>query len=139
MPATIINPNNSGLITIGLVGVEKTVSCQITTIMLDPSQGSTSIAGTYCAAPQNVPLGSTWALSFDYLQDWGATDSLSQLLTDNDGGELDFTITPTDTTVPSATGTCYGASQAYGGAADAPWTHSGTLQVVGAPSFDAQT
>jgi hypothetical protein len=141
MPGTIINPNRSGTITIGPTGSEVTVTCQIQRITLEPTAPSPrTIDPTYCAdTPTEVGGGSsTWRLSFDYLQDWGATDSLSQLLHDNDAKPLDFTITPSDTTVPIASGTVTGAAGPYGGAAQSEWVGTGSLVVTGAPTFTAQ-
>jgi len=133
-----ITPNNSGTITVGPTGSETSVECQVVNWQLVPSPNTTPRAGTYCAAPGMVVGKSSWALQFDYLQDWGATDSLSQMLFDNDGEVLAFTFTPSDATVPEATGEFYASAGAYGGDAGSAWQTTGNCPLVSAPSFAAQ-
>lgn len=138
MPVKTINPNNSGTITVGPTGTEKAVSCQVINWQLAPTANTTQRPGTYCEAPSQVVGRSSWAVSFDYLQDWGAADSLSQMLYDNDGKVLDFTFTPDDASVPEATGQFYALAGAYGGPAGEAWQSSGQCPLVAAPAITPQ-
>lgn len=138
MPAPhIINPNNSGTITLGPTGTLKDVHCQIVNWRCEPEANDSQQPGTFCAAPTTVPGKSSWFAAFDYLQDWGSTDSLSQLLFDNDGEALDFTFRPDVAGVPTVNGTLYARAGAFGGAAGEVWQSSGRCPLVAAPTFTA--
>lgn len=137
MPATTINPNNSGTITLGPTGTEKSIECQIINWRCEPEANDSEQPGTYCSAPTTVPGLSSWFAAFDYLQDWGATDSLSQLLFDNDGKKLDFTFSPDVPNVPTVTGTLYARAGAFGGDAGSVWQSSGRCPLVSAPTITA--
>jgi hypothetical protein len=138
MTVTVINPNNSGTVKVGVTGTLKSVECQVINWLLTPSANTTDRPGTYCEAPSSTVGKSSWTLSFDYLQDWGATDSLSQLLFDNDGEVLDFEFAPANDSVPMAKGSFYASAGAFGGDAGSAWQSSGSCPLTAAPTFTAQ-
>lgn len=139
MPVRQINPNNSGTITLGPTGSEKSIECQIVNWRCEPEANDSQVPGTYCEAPSTVPGRSSWFAAFDYVQDWGATDSLSQMLFDNDGRPLDFTFSPDVAGVPTVTGTLYARAGAFGGPAGEVWQSSGRCPLVTAPTLTAPT
>jgi hypothetical protein len=124
MPTYEINPNNQGTISIALAGVTPLVdyACQITEILVEPTQNTTTTPGTYCGAPHDTPGASSWAVVISFVQDWGNTPSLSQFAYDNDGALCDFEFTSSNpATVPSMTGSCFVTATAFGGPAGAAW------------------
>jgi hypothetical protein len=57
-----------------------------------------------------------------FLQDWGATPSLSEFTFTNDGALIDFEFTSTNpTSVPSMEGSAYVTATAFGGPAGEAW------------------
>jgi len=135
MSARTINPNNSGTITVGPTGSEIAVECQIVNWRCEPEANDSQQPGTYCEAPTTVPGRSSWFAAFDYLQDWGKADSLSQLLFDNDGLPLDFTFSADAAGVPTVTGTMYARAGTFGGAAGEVWQSSGRCPLTSAPTI----
>jgi len=137
MPTYEINPNNSGTIMLGVAGATPLVefSCQITNWALEPSPNTNTRAGTYCGPPVDVPGKSSWKLSFDFLQDWGATPSLSEFTNTNDGVLCDFTFAPSNPTVPEASGSVWVTATAYGGEPGVSWATTGEWSVDGTPTF----
>lgn len=124
MPVYEINPNNAGTIAIALTGVDPLVEygCQVTSVMVEPTQNTTTTPGTYCAAPHDTPGASSWALVISFLQDWGNTPSLSEFVFDNDGELCDFEFTSSNpATVPSMSGSCFVTATAFGGDPGAAW------------------
>jgi hypothetical protein len=125
LPAYEINPNNAGTIELALAGVTPLVaySCQITDIVLEPTQNTTTTPGTYCDAPHDTPGASSWAMVISFLEDWGNTPSLSEFTFDNDGALCDFNFeTANPAGVPSMTGQAYVTATAFGGNPGAAWT-----------------
>jgi len=124
VPVFEINPNNAGTIAIALTGITPLVEygCQVTNIMLEPTQNMTTTPGTYCAAPHDTPGASSWALVISFLQDWGNTPSLSEFVFTNDGALCDFEFTSSNPdTVPSMSGSCFVTATAFGGDPGAAW------------------
>ena len=138
MSTTVINPNNSGTIKLGTASADTEVQCQVTNYALTPSANTSEVAGTYCSPPTQTVGKSTWSLDFDFMQDWGASPSLSELLMNNDGEDLQFEFTPTDTSLPKASGTCKAVAGAFGGPAGEAWTASASLPVIGTPTMTPQ-
>jgi len=127
MPAYEINPNNAGTIELALAGVTPLVSyaCQVTSLVLEPAQNTTTTPGTYCQAPHDTPGLSSWAMVISFLQDWGATPSLSEFTLTNDGELCDFEFTSSSpATIPSMTGQAYVTATAFGGDPGAVWAVS---------------
>jgi hypothetical protein len=124
VPTNEINPNNAGSIKLAPAGITPLVEygCQITNIVLEPSQNTTTRPGTYCGPPVDVPGKSSWAIVISFLQDWGFTPSLSKFTYDNDGLLCDFEFTSTNpATVPNMTGQAYVTATAFGGDPGAAW------------------
>ena len=138
MSAVTINPNNSGSIKLGTAPTLVEFACQVTNWALEPAPNTKTRAGTYCDAPVDVPGRSSWKLSFDFLQDWGAAESLSEFTNDNDGVLVDFEFFPTLTGVPKASGRVWVTATAYGGAPGEDWASTGEWSVDGAPTFAPQ-
>ncbi len=136
MPVVDINPNNSGTILLGLVDPPTgDYSCQVINFTLESVAVTTDRAGTFCAAPATLNSASSWQVSFEYLQDWGATDSISELLFENDGSEIFFSFVPDVATVPTASGSFNAQAGNYGGDAGTSWDFSGTCGLNGVPTF----
>jgi hypothetical protein len=124
MSATVLNPNNSGTISMALAGITPLVDydCQVTNMSLEPTGATTEVPGTYCQAKFDQPDGlSKWALVISFLQDWGASPSLSKFTMDNDGELCDFSFEPDIDGIPTMTGQVYVQATPYGGAAGAAW------------------
>jgi hypothetical protein len=124
MPVYEINPNNAGTISIALEGITPLVdyACQVTEIIVEPTQNTTTTAGTYCNAPHDTPGASSWAVVISFLEDWGNTPSLSEFSFTNDGKLCDFEFTSTNpATTPSMTGQVYVTATAFGGPAGESW------------------
>ena len=136
MPVVDINPNNSGTILLGLADPPTgDYSCQVINFTLESVAVTTDRAGTFCAAPATLNSASSWQVSFEYLQDWGATDSISELLFENDGSEIFFSFVPDVATVPTASGSFNAQAGNYGGDAGTSWTSSGTCGLTGKPTI----
>jgi hypothetical protein len=136
MPVVDINPNNSGTILLGLADPPTgDYSCQVINFTLESVAVTTERAGTFCAAPATLNSASSWQVSFEYLQDWGATDSISELLFENDGSEIFFSFVPDVATVPTASGSFNAQAGNYGGDAGTSWTSSGTCGLTGKPTI----
>lgn len=136
MPVTTINPNNSGTIKIAVAGdtLDADYGCQITNMSIEPEQNTSDRPGTYCAPPTSVPGRSSWAMSFDFLQDWGADPSLSQFTYDHDGELCDFEFVPTGaSSVPPCTGQVYVTATAFGGEPGESWATTGSWPIEGVP------
>jgi hypothetical protein len=138
MPTVTINPNNSGSIKLGTAPTLKEFACQVTNWILEPAPNMKDRAGTYCGPPTSVPGLSSWKLSFDFLQDWGTLDGLSEFTADNDGVLVDFEFFPTVAAVPKAAGKVWVTATAYGGAPGESWASTGEWSVEGTPTFTAQ-
>jgi len=138
MPVVDINPNNSGTILLGLADPPTgDYSCQVINFTLESVAVTTERAGTFCSASATLNSASSWQVSFEYLQDWGATDSISELLFDNDGQEIFFSFHPDVPTVPTASGSFNAQAGNYGGDAGSSWVSSGTCGLTGKPTITA--
>lgn len=138
MPVTDINPNNSGTLKLGVAASPTDeFSCQVINWQLNPVPNTTQRPGTYCSPPLTKNAASSWQVAFNYLQDWGATPSISQFMFDNDGELVYFTFDPTVEDVPSVAGSFWCVAGAYGGDAGTSWAYSGTCALEGVPTFTA--
>ena len=106
--------------------------CQITEFVVNASANIGSIPGTYCQGPSQYGQKSTYAVAMTFLQDWGETPSLSQLLWDNDGDELFFIFTP-DVSGVDCTGSFYAIGGSFGGAGDQAWTTTANMPCPAQP------
>jgi len=125
MAVTVINPNNSGTIEIALAGVTPLVAYnqQVTNLRIVADPQTNAVPGTYGpdGAPRDIPGQSKWHAEISYLQDWGATTSLSEFAFTNDGELADFSFVPDVVDAPTLTGQVYLISGEYGGAAGEAW------------------
>jgi hypothetical protein len=138
MPVVDINPNNSGTILLGTVAAPTDdYSCQVINFTIESVAVTSERAGTFCAPPATLNSASKWQVSFQYLQDWGAVNSISQFLFDNDGSEVFFSFVPDVPEVPTATGSFYAQAGSFGGDAGTSWDFSGTCGMNGKPTFTA--
>jgi hypothetical protein len=140
MSQTVINPNNSGTIALALAGVDPLVEyqCQIIDLTLQPESTDNETPGTYCADPFDTPASTKWAAMITFLQDWGATPSLSAFTATNNGELCDFEFTPDVDGVPMASGQFYVRASAYGGPASEVWqAQQQRWPMKGAPTFTA--
>ena len=136
MPVVDINPNNSGTVKLGLTAVPtQEYGCQVINFILNSVANTTERPGTFCEAPATINAASSWEVSFEYLQDWGATNSISQFFFDNDGSEVFFEFAPDDPEVPKATGSFNCMAGSYGGDAGSSWVSTGTCGMVGKPTI----
>jgi hypothetical protein len=138
MPVVDLNPNNSGTIKLGVAAAPTLdYACQVINWALTPVPNTTERPGTYCAPPLTRNSTSAWEVAFNYLQDWGAAQSISQFFFDNDAQLVYFEFAPDIPTVPVASGSFYAVAGAYGGDAGTSWTHTGTMALEGIPTFTA--
>ena len=129
-----------GTIAIGTAAAPTTThECQLSGFAIEASANSTAIAGTYCAGPTTRATASSFAVNMSYLTDWGATDSLSQLLWDNDGKLLYFVFTPTDPEMPDASGQFWAIAGPFGGPGNDVWTGTGTMPCPEKPTITPKT
>jgi len=136
MPVVDINPNNSGTVKLGLTAAPtQEYNCQVTNWILEPQANTTERPGTFCEAPATINAASSWQVTFDYLQDWGATNSISQFFFDNDGEEVFFEFAPDVPDVPTASGSFNCMAGAYGGDAGSSWVSSGTCGLKAKPTL----
>jgi hypothetical protein len=136
MPVVDINPNNSGTVKLGLAASPtQEYNCQVTNFVLNPTANTTERPGTYCEAPATLNAASSWEVSFEYLQDWGAANSLSEFFNTNDGSEVFFEFAPDVPDVPIASGSFNCMSGSYGGDAGSSWVSTGTCGMKAAPVF----
>lgn len=129
MARKVINPKSTGAIRFatteaGLSSGDTTdtaVTEQVMSFRVVPSANLVDIPATFGAAAGQSAAASSWQLEVSYLQDWGATVSMSKFLYDNDGVLMWFQFDPAGATEDSFKGSCYLTSGAYGGAADENW------------------
>ena len=129
----------SGTISVGLTASPTDqFECQITNFQVTASANLGTVPGTYCAGPSQYAQKSNYAVDMAFLSDWGATASLSELLWDNDGDVLHFKFTPSDATIPEATGTFYAVAPTFGGEGDSLWTSTGSMPCPEKPTLTPQ-
>ena len=125
-------------------GVETPVpfSCQNISASIDPTANLQATKATWCAPAGQVPAATSFTLNVNYYQDWGAADSISQFLLDNDTAEADFVITGVQIdsgTDVEATGKVRLVAGAYGGAGGTPLESTVALPIQGKPTIGAPT
>jgi hypothetical protein len=112
--------------------------CQVNSAAINAVPKLQTVPATFCAAETQVPAATGWQLVLTFLQDWGATNSLSQYLFDNDATQKWFQMTPNDVTldsVPGAKGQCWVVAGAYLGAAGAPVNAASTMPIAAKPTI----
>ena len=129
----------SGVIEIGsTASPTDAFECQISTFTITPSANIGSVPGTYCQGPSSYAQKSNYAVDMTFMSDWGTTPSLSELLWDNDGAPLFFEFTPSDTSIPKATGEFYAVAGTFGGDGDSLWTSTQSMPCVEKPVLTPQ-
>ena len=102
MARVVINPKSTG--TIRFASAEAGLAAapmfeeQISNFRVQASQNLADIPATYAAPAAQSAAASSWAITFEYLQDWGKTDGLSKFLYDNDGVLMWFQHNPAGST-----------------------------------------
>lgn len=76
------------------------IECQLTMAEIQVENATTEIPKTPCADPADVPNGSKWKLHLEWLQDMGATDSLSDFAYDNNQEQVYFEMVLDTTATP---------------------------------------
>ena len=123
----------SGVILIGdTASPTDAFECQISEFTVNASANTGQIPGTYCQGPSQYGQASTYGVQMTFLQDWGETGSLSQLLWDNDGDLLYFIFTP-DVSGTDCTGSYYAVGGSFGGAGDQAWTTTANMPCPAQP------
>ena len=125
----------SGTIAIGATATPTDqFECQISNFTITASPNSIAIPATYCAGPSSASQPSSFAVELSYAQDWGETNSLSELLFDNDGQTLFYDFKPDDATVGHWDGELYAVSGDIGSEGQALWVTSNSLPCVAKPT-----
>ena len=106
--------------------------CQISEFTVNASANIGQIPGTYCQGPSQYGQASTYAVQMTFMQDWGETSSLSQLLWDNDGELLYFEFTP-DAGGIDCVGSFYAIGGSFGGGGDQVWTTTASMPCPAQP------
>ena len=135
MPATVIVVTDA-TVRFGDVATGVDYKCQATNAEVQATANLQTVPATGCQPETQVPAASSYVLHLEYLQDWNATDSLSQYLFDNETDEVDFSVSldATDTTaMPVASGTVRLVAGSYGGAFGTPLIATVDLPVQGKP------
>jgi hypothetical protein len=110
-------------------------TCQVTSAAIKANPKLQTVPATFCAAESQSPSASGWQLDLTWLQDWGATDSMSQFMFDNDTALMFFSIVPVDPAAPAATGQCYVVAGDYLGAAGTVLTATATCPLPVKPTI----
>ena len=114
--------------------------CQVNSAEIQAQPKLQTVPATFCNPESQMPSATGWQLVITFLQDWGATNSLSQFLFDNDAELMWFKLAPIDMTlddVPEATGQCWVVAGQYLGAAGAPVNATSTMPVPAKPTIAA--
>lgn len=132
MPVTDINPNNSGTLKLGTAAAPTDeYSCQVINFQIDPVANPITRRGTLCSPPLNRNGASSYAANFEYLQDWGATPSISEFLKANDAQLVYFDYSSNVPGTGRITGAFYANTGTYGGDAGSSWVSSGSCGLEG--------
>jgi hypothetical protein len=124
-----------------------TVPCfcaQTTEATLTPTANTTDVPATLCSPASTRSVLSSWALTFNSLQDWGRADtneSLSEWLYENDGGEAIAVLYLEDGQTVKAVARVSVVAGQYGGPGGETLLSTTSLPVTGTPDIykDATT
>jgi len=126
----------SGVIKIGTTASPTdTFECQISNFVISSSAQSVTVPPTYCDGGSTAARPSQFSVQMTYMQDWGETVSLSELLWDEDGNLLYFSFEPTDTTAGTWAGTCYAVAGDVGGEGQGLWVSTDDLPCDVKPTY----
>jgi len=134
MSATVIVVTDA-TVQFGDVATGVDYACQVTKAELVATPNLQTVPATGCQPETQVPAATGYTLDLEWLQDWGATDSLSQYLYDNETTEADFSVVLVngDALVPVASGTVRLVPGSYGGQFGTPLLATASLPVQGKP------
>ena len=130
--ATNIMMIRDGTLTLGAVGSEVSVECQMTNMTISATPDPKELT-TVCGKV-TVPGITAFVLNLEGAQDWGAS-GVSTYLYENDGELVDFSLKPTATAQPIATGKVYIAPGDFGGVAGEIAVFSVSLGIDGKPTI----
>lgn len=129
-----------GVLTVGTTSSPTDdVSCQVRAFTITSTAATQPIPATLCAGAGTYAQPSSFSISLEYMQDFGAAASLSELLFDNDGEPIFFNYVPEDTTVPEASGSCFAVAGDYGGEGQGLWVSSDEMPLIGKPVYTPQS
>ena len=118
-----------------------TVPCfcaQTTEATLTPTANTTDVPATLCSPASTRSVLSSWALTFNSLQDWGRTDtdeSLSEWLYEHDGGEAIAVLYLEDGQTVKAVARVSVVAGQYGGPGGETLLSTTSLPVTGTPDI----
>ena len=118
-----------------------TVPCfcaQTTEATLTPTANTTDVPATLCSPASTKSVLSTWALTFNSLQDWGRADmdeSLSEWLYEHDGGEAIAVLYLEDGATVKAVCKVSVVAGQYGGPGGETLLSTTSLPVTGTPDI----
>lgn len=102
-----------------LIGLDTSPAfeCQMTSATITPVPQTQTIPSTGCAPSADSPGKTKWQIDAAWLQDWGATDSLSQYAFDHDTELVWYRFEADTVEAPQvkAEGQLYLAAGGYGG------------------------
>ncbi len=107
--------------------------CQVGAFTVTASSNLQPVPATLCSGPSQAASASSFSCMITYLQDWGETISLSQLLWDNDAKKIYFKYVPEDNTVSSIEGACWSVAGDYGGEGAGLWVNSSDMPCTDKP------
>jgi hypothetical protein len=131
MATNLLIPQD-GTLTLGPSATATDVSCQVSnaSIVATPQQKTIT---TLCGVSNAAGITS-FVLHVEAAPDWAA-DGISTFLWENDGQVVDFSLTPTASGQPTATGQCYVAPGSFSGASGEIATLTVDLGTVGKPTI----
>lgn len=112
------------------------VDCQVTAATISATPDPKELT-TMCGKV-TVPGVTAYVLNLDFAQDWHES-GISTFLFENDGALVDFTLTPTASTQPTATGKLYVAPGDFGGTVGEIAVATVALGIEGKPTITPAT
>jgi hypothetical protein len=118
-----------------------TVDCfcaQTTEATLTPTANTTDVPATFCSPASSKAVLSSWALTFNSLQDWGRDDgvqSLSEWLYEHDGGEAIAVVYLEDGATVKAVAKVTVVAGQFAGPGGETLVSSTSLPVLGMPDI----
>ena len=139
MPKYVIVPSPDAVVKFtipaGGAGTAVSFECQVTSGAVIATPTPLTVPATGCEGPSTRQAASSYTLNIAFLQDWGATDSLSQFLWDNQLEDADFELSVGATPIPIATGVCQLVAGDYGGDFANPLTAVADMGITGTPEI----
>lgn len=111
--------------------------CQIVSAAVNAVPKLQTVPATFCAPESQAPASTGWEVAITALQDWGATNSLSEFLFNNDATSKWFQIAPNQPDAPKMEGQCWLVAGSYMGDAGTPLTATATFPCLAKPTLTA--